>query len=39
MQIIQAIAKQIEAEVQWIKGAGAHLKLIIPTRTPTARGA
>ena len=39
MQIIQAIAKQIDAEVHWIKGGGAHLKLLIPTRTPTARSA
>jgi two-component sensor histidine kinase len=37
LQIIQAMAKQIDAEAEWIKGAGAHLKLIIPTRSPTAR--
>ena len=39
MQIIQAMAKQIDADVHWIKGAGAHLKLTISTRTPTARSA
>ena len=39
MQIIQAMAEQIDADVHWIKGAGAHLKLTISTRTPTARSA
>jgi two-component sensor histidine kinase len=34
MAIIPAIAKQIGAEVEWVKGAGAHLKLTIPTPKP-----
>lgn len=34
MQIIQAMAKQIDAQVEWIQGGGAHLKLVIPTRMP-----
>lgn len=36
-QIIQAMAGQINADAQWVKGAGAHLQLVVPTSIPLAR--
>ncbi|MFO1128461.1 MAG: GAF domain-containing protein [Rhodospirillales bacterium] len=41
MQIIKAMARQIDAEAEWQKGEtpGARLRLTIPTRIPVARSA